>query len=108
MTKPDVLPLIPHSDIRSTLIDTVDVLEHLSQKYEMEFEEQQTTIYNLEGKNKNNKSLELKDLIDKCDETSYKLNNLYFALDLINDSPWMNPKHKLHKGTLNGHERQGV
>ena len=87
----------PHSEICTILGDAIDLLEHLAQKYETIYEQQQTTLLN----NSDFNNIKLSDeSFDESEVTSYKLNNIYYLIDLINDSPWRNPKHKLHSGNF--------
>lgn len=88
---------IPHGEIRLILTDTILLLNNLAQKYESVYEKQNTKALNHET-NKNYSKMA--DFLEQSEITSYKLNNIYYVLDLINNSPWLNRKHKLHSGTV--------
>ena len=87
---------IPHTDIKLVLIDTIFTLNNLAQKYERIYETQSLNALN---NSLNNTNVEQGDLLEESEITSYKLNYIYWLIDLINDSPWFNNKHKCHSGT---------
>ncbi len=93
----NVTRTVPHSEICNILSDAIDLLQHLAQKYESIYESQQATLLNSSYLNSADIS---GDSFDESEGTSYKLNNIYHLIDLINDSPWRNPKHKLHSGNF--------
>ena len=91
---------IPHQEIRLILTDTLDTLNNLAQKYEQIYHDQQLKA--LERKETLSYAISTKKydmLIEASEITSYKLNYIYSTIDLINDSPWFNAKHKSHSGT---------
>jgi hypothetical protein len=91
---------IPHQEIRLILTDTLDTLNNLAQKYEQVYHDQQLKA--LERKETLSYAISTKKydmLIEASEITSYKLNYIYSTIDLINDSPWFNAKHKSHSGT---------
>ena len=91
---------IPHQEIRLILTDTLDTLNNLAQKYEQVYHDQQLKA--LERKETLSYAISTKKydmLIEASEITSYKLNYIYSTIDLINDSPWFNVKHKSHSGT---------
>ena len=90
MTEP-----IPHDEIKLTLSDAIDTLNHLASKYETIYQNQMTTALDYSEKQNLNKSVKF---YEESEITSYKLNYIYWVADLINDSPWFNSKHKLRSG----------
>lgn len=90
MTEP-----IPHDEIKLTLSGAIDTLNHLASKYETIYQDQMTTALDYSQKQNINKSDRL---YEQSEITSYKLNYIYWVIDLINDSPWFNSKHKLRSG----------
>lgn len=87
---------VPHTDIKLVLTDTIFTLNNLAQKYERIYETQSLNALN---NSLNNTNVEQGDLLEESEITSYKLNYIYWLIDLINDSPWFNNKHKCHSGT---------
>lgn len=86
---------IPHTEIRLTLTGAISTLNNLASKYETIYQDQLTTALN---KTQNENYGTSGDIFEESEITSYKLNNIYWLIDLINDSPWFNRKHKLHSG----------